>query len=66
MKSTDLYTMELREEQWDLIVLALSTIRSMTVGDSTYTIDQLGRKFLRRRCEEIIGTVQAIVPASGK
>jgi len=56
------YTVELRQDQWDLIVMCLGRIRGMTAGDTHYTIDQLGRQFLRRCVDETITDIRANVP----
>jgi hypothetical protein len=56
------YTVELRQDQWDLIVLCLTRIRSLTTGDSQYTVDQLGRQFLRRCVDETVNDIRANVP----
>lgn len=61
------YTVVLRHDQWDLIVLAMEHIRGMTMaGESAYGIDKLGRIFLRRHCNEIIAAIQSNYPEAGK
>lgn len=59
------YMAELRQDQWDLIVLALEHVRGLinTTNAST-SVDHLGRKFLVRCCKEIIADIQAQVPKS--
>jgi hypothetical protein len=67
MSNEDSFTVELRADQWDLIVLALEHVRWLTTGgDSAYTIDKLGRTFLRRRCVETMNDIQGSVPEAGK
>ena len=44
----------LRVDQWELIVMALDRIRQMAHTNTEFTIDQLCRDFMRRRCVEII------------
>lgn len=62
-----LYVASLRDDQWDLIVLALAHVSGMTqTNASGYSIDILGRQFLRRRCNETIADLQGQVPKAGK
>lgn len=57
------YTVELRRDQWDLIVMCLEHVRSMTNGGSSaYAVDSVGRKFLRRCVVETVGDIQSNVP----
>ena len=64
-KGNTLYQAELRQDQWDLLVMALEHIRSLTqAGDSAYAVDRLGRQFLRRCCIETVKDIQAQVPKS--
>ena len=58
-----LYTVELRQDQWDLIVYCLSHVRDMTCsGSSAYAVDAVCRKFLRRCVDETIKEIRADVP----
>lgn len=59
---------ELRDDQADLIVLAMQRIRSMCGDPETmhYAVDRLARAFLLRRCQEISDLVQASFPEAGK
>lgn len=67
MSDTEKCSASLRRDQWDLIVLAMNHIRSMTLGAySQYGIDRLGRTFLRRRVDEVTNDIQAQVPEAGK
>lgn len=56
------YSVELRQDQWDLVVMCLSRIRSMSTGDTQYAVDQLGRQFLRRCLDETVNDIRASVP----
>lgn len=58
----------LRDDQWDLIVLAMQKIVSWTSSspESQNGIDALGRVVLRRRSQEIITEIQRIHPNAGK
>jgi hypothetical protein len=60
-----MYTIALRDDQWDLIVLALCGIRDMTNGSVQYTVDQLARKFLRRRIDETVKAIQEVASEAG-
>lgn len=65
--NTATYTVDLRADQLDLIVLAMQHVRNlMDGGASAYAIDTLGRKFLRRRCLEIEREIQSNYPEAGK
>lgn len=58
------YSVELREDQWDLIVNCLEHVRSMTTGsDSAYAVDRVARKFLRRCVDETVADIRAAVPS---
>lgn len=62
-KQATIFTADLRKDQWDLIVMALEHIRGM--ADSTasgYSVDAIGRKFLRRCIVETVGDIQSQVP----
>ncbi len=62
------FTVTLRFDQRDLIVLAMQQIRRMADAnpESAYSADKLGRKFLRRRVDEIVEEIQASVPETGE
>lgn len=62
MASKITYSVDLRQDQWDLIVMCLSRIRGMSAGDTHYTVDQLGRQFLRRCIDEAVIDIRASVP----
>jgi hypothetical protein len=57
------YVVELRDDQWELIVLAMRHIRGMAHSnpESQYSVDRLGRLFLVRRVTEIERDITAIV-----
>lgn len=58
-----LYTVDLRKDQWDLIVMCLEHVRAMTnSADSAYAVDCVGRKFLKRCVDETIMDIRAYVP----
>lgn len=58
-----LYSVDLRRDQWDLIILCLQHVRGMSLGgDSAYAVDNVGRKFLRRCVDETVLDIQANVP----
>jgi hypothetical protein len=61
-KENEKYTVDLRQDQWDLIVLCLTRIRLMSCGDTQYAVDQLGRQFLRRCIDETVNDIRADVP----
>lgn len=59
------YTVELRQDQWDLICECLAHVRNMTQsGDSSYAVDRVCRKFLRRCVDETVTDIRAHVPES--
>ena len=67
MRTEEKFSADLRLDQWDLIVLALDHVRLMTEsGASQYAVDQLSRKFLRRRIDEVVNSIQGQVPEEEK
>lgn len=57
------YTVELRLDQWDLVLLSLDHVRLMTDNAiSNHAVDTLCRKFTRRRVNEIVTEITANVP----
>lgn len=57
------YSVELRQDQWDLIVHCLEHVRVMTtLADSPYAVDRVGRKFLKRCVDETVTDIRAAVP----
>lgn len=57
------YTVELREDQWDLILLCLDHVRAMANNAvSNYAVDSVCRKFTKRRVDEIVTEITANVP----
>lgn len=56
------YVVELRDDQWELIMLAMQHVRQLTDGTgSGYAIDTIARKFLRRRVTEIETDIRDVV-----
>lgn len=57
------YVVELRDDQWELIVLAMRHIRGLVdyAAPGSNSVDHLGRKFLRRRVDEIEADITNIV-----
>lgn len=67
MSEEQKYPAELRMDQWELIVLAMRHIRSMTLGaESQYGVDKLGRTFLHRRVNEITDDIVSQLPEADK
>ncbi len=59
--------MRLRPDQLDLIVIIAKRIRDVAYSDgSTQTVDVIGRKLARRRCDELIADVIAVYPEAGE
>lgn len=64
--SARLPVVALREDQWDLIVLALQRVRAMAaLSESRTSIDILSRNFLKRRIDEAVASIQDAVPSAG-
>ena len=58
-----LYTVDLRQDQWDMICMALEHVRLMTCGgESQYAVDKVARRFLRRCIDETVIDIRANVP----
>ena len=58
-----LYTVDLRQDQWDLICMSLEHVRLMTSsGESAYAVDKVARKFLRRCLDETLMDIRLNVP----
>lgn len=61
------YTVELRHDQWDMILMCLDHVRAMSLAaESAYAVDRVGRKFLRRSIDETVADIRANVPEEKK
>lgn len=62
------YVIGLRDDQWDLIVLAMQNIRKMAnnITEPRDSFHNLSRLFLKRRCDEVIADIQAVVDTAGE
>jgi hypothetical protein len=57
----------LRADQWDLIVLSLGRISAWCEpGNLNDGVDKLAKQFTRRRCNETVADIQAVLPEAGK
>lgn len=62
-KGDKMLTVDLRQDQWDLIVLSLQHVRAMTTESGiVHPVDKVGRIFLRRCIDETVTDIRVSVP----